>query len=591
MPGNYRSRIELLPAVLLTAKSVPADLPRPGSPADRHALDFALEQAPQATQSAAVLVAEASAPIARRDSLSSADEGSPPPAAVSETRDSRDARRRQIADLQRLANKLRQQNAHRMQELFEHAGEMERSSPDRATARAETDQLRRDIKNLGQQIADLQQLLAERSQVLGVPQHDINALDLSAQEHQSSVAARSAYVAAVAEQNAVQDTLRRQVADLLQQGAQQSQALDAARAELAQLRKVIDASDLLPQVQHAEAPASGPPVAVLAEQSAAQDALRRQVADLQKQTAQRSRDLDAARAEAGNLGQDIDALNLLPQEQEPEAALSGASAAILAEQRAGQDALRRQVTELQQQGAQRSQDLDKAREETAKLRMDIAALELVHKTQEQQAAAPTARMPMADAAGVRPPDAAPVTDTARTPATTTLPPPGEVADAAAITGPPGDSAEAVAVTRRPRLPSATGAPPVQLDQADPGAPAAAPQPAAESRMEATVVTEGPGRMRISPDPAHKQTAKPTASRAIAFGARATTARPCAPSSGGIDCPANDRRGQAAERPMPIEINAVRAAPGRCVVILKRVQLGEALTDDDRTVLRTNCGPG
>lgn len=110
-------------------------------------------------------------------------------------------------------------------------------------------------------------------------------------------------------------------------------------------------------------------------------------------------------------------------------------------------------------------------------------------------------------------------------------------------------------------------------------------------MEASVVTEPPGKTRFGSEPARKLTAKPVASSAAAVETRAAPARPCAQPGGRVDCSANDRRGHAAERPMAIEINALRAAPSRCVAILKRVQLGEALTDDDRTVLRTNCGPG
>jgi chromosome segregation ATPase len=470
-----------------------------------------------------------------------------PAAVVSELKASGDATRRQIDEMQRQVSELEQQAAHRLKELDQHAGKTERSSPDLDTARAQTDERRQAIDNLGPQIADLKQLLAQRWQDLAgpdaeavKPRHDMNALDTLAQE-QAYAAARGAYAAVVAEQNAVQEALRRQVADLRQQGAQNSQVIDAAHDEVAKLRQDIDALDLPAREQQADALASGPSGAVVAEQRAAQDALRRQVAELQQQVAQRSRDLDAARAEAASLRQDIDALDLLPREQQPEQAASGSSAAILAEQRAGQDALQRQVTELQQQGAQRSQDLDTARAEAARLRQDIAALESSRKTQEQQAAAAAAGMPMAHSAAVRPPR---------------------------------NNAEVVAVMSPPRIPTTTGEPPVQSDHARAGAQAGAPQPTAEARVEASVVPERLGKARFSPDPARKQAAKPVVSSAIGLETRAAPARP-----------------QAAERPMRIEINAMRAAPSRCVSILKRVQLGEALTDDDRTVLRTNCGPG
>jgi chromosome segregation ATPase len=128
---------------------------------------------------------------------------------------------------------------------------VERSSPDLDTSRAETDELRQDMKSLGRQIADLQQLLAERSQDLAAPHaetakppQDIGVLDPLAKEQPSNVAARRAYAAVVAEQNAVQDALRHEVADLQQQGADHSQILGAARGEVANLRQQIDAMDL-----------------------------------------------------------------------------------------------------------------------------------------------------------------------------------------------------------------------------------------------------------------------------------------------------------------------------------------------------------
>ena len=210
--------------------------------------------------------------------------------------------------------------------------------------------------------------------------------------------------AAIAEQQAAQDTMRRQIADLQQQVAQRSQALDAAHAETGKLRQDIDALNQLRNTQEqqiAAAASARPSAAAIAEQQAAQDAQRRQIADLQQQVAQRSNDLDAAHAETSRLRRDIDALNQLrkTKEQQIAAAASarppapGPSAAAVAEQQAAQDALRRQVAELQQQVAQRSHDLDLAHAETGKLRQDIDALNQLRKTQEQ---------PLATAAPARP---------------------------------------------------------------------------------------------------------------------------------------------------------------------------------------------
>ena len=170
------------------------------------------------------------------------------------------------------------------------------------------------------------------------------------------------------------------------------------------------------------APTPAAPAAAVAELQAARDALRRTVADLQRQAdelqqqvAQRShvaeqssRDLDAARAETDKLRQGIETLQkrrkaeedaAARQRQEQQmAAASAPPAAAVAQQQAARDALQRQIAdlqrqsgELQQQVAQRSQDLeqsshdlDAARSESRKLRQDIAALEQFRKTAEQQ---------------------------------------------------------------------------------------------------------------------------------------------------------------------------------------------------------------
>ena len=274
----------------------------------------------------------------------------------------------------------------------------------------------------GAQIADLQQQVAQRSHDLeaanaetGKLRQDIDALNQLRKTQEQQIAAAAAArppapgpsAAAIAEQQAAQDALRRQVADLQQQAAQRSHDLDAAHAETAKLRQDIDALNQLRKTQEQQIaaaasarPAPGPSAAAIAEQQAAQDALRRQIADLQQQVAQRSHDLDAARAETGKLRQDIDALNQLrkTQEQQIAAAASarpapGPSAAAIAEQQAAQDALRRQIADLQQQVAQRSHDLDAAHAETGKLRQDIDALNQLRKTQEQQIAAAASARP------------------------------------------------------------------------------------------------------------------------------------------------------------------------------------------------------
>ena len=135
---------------------------------------------------------------------------------------------------------------------------------------------------------------------------------------------------------------------------------------LNQLRKTQEQ-----QTCRTAASAPGPSAAAIAEQQAAQDTLRRQIADLQQQVAQRSQALDAAHAETGKLRQDIDALNQLRNTQEQQIAAAASarpSAAAIAEQQAAQDAQRRQIADLQQQVAQRSNDLDAAHAETSKLR-------------------------------------------------------------------------------------------------------------------------------------------------------------------------------------------------------------------------------
>jgi hypothetical protein len=276
----------------------------------------------------------------------------------------------------------------------------------------------------------------------------------------------------------------------------------------------------------------------------------------------------------------------------------------VAEQNAAQDVPRPQVTNLQQQVAQRSPDLDAAPAEPAQTRQDIAAPEMERNAQEQQSAAATAGTPMATApaadpvASTGPPrngaEAVAVADAPRmTPTTATLRTPGDVADTAASTGPPRDGAATVAVTDPTRVPATTEALQVQVDFARAGAQAGRPQPGAVPPVEVIVVTARPGKTRAGSDSgaSREQTAKSGVARAVALDTRANAARPCARSGSGAECPASDRRGLAAARPMPIEINALSAVPNRCLNILKRVQLGEALTDDDRTVLQTNCGPG
>jgi hypothetical protein len=133
---------------------------------------------------------------------------------------------------------------------------------------------------------------------------------------------------------------------------------------------------------------------------------------------------------------------------------------------------------------------------------------------------------------------------------------------------------------------------VQVGLAGAGAHGGRPQPGAEAPVEVIVVTAKLGKTWVGSDrgTGREQAAKPVAPPAITSDNRATAARPCARSGGGAECPANDRRGLAGARPMPIAINALSAVASRCLIILKRVQLGEALTDEDRTVLQTNCGP-
>ena len=104
-----------------------------------------------------------------------------------------------------------------------------------------------------------------------------------------------------------------------------------ARAETGKLRQDIDALNQLRKTQEqqiaaaASAPGRPPPPR---EQQAAQDAQRRQIADLQRQVAQRSHDLDAAHAETGKLRQDIDALNQLRKTQEQQIATAASAPTV-----------------------------------------------------------------------------------------------------------------------------------------------------------------------------------------------------------------------------------------------------------------------
>ncbi len=367
----------------------------------------------------------------------------PTAAAIAEQQAARDALQRQIADLQQQSGELQQQVAQR-------SHDMDQSSRELDAARSESKKLRRDIEALEQfrktvehqiadptrpltsplgppptagveqsatqdelrrQNADLKQQVAQRSHDLDAAraetsklQQDIEALNQlrKTQEQQIATAASARpSTAASAEQQAAQDTMRRQIADLQQQVAQRSHDLDIAHAEAGKLQQDIDALNQLRKTQEqqiAAATSARPSAAAIAEQQAAQDAQRRQIADLQQQVAQRSHDLDAAHAETGKLRQDIDALNQLRKTQEQQIATAASarpSAAAIAEQQAAQDALRRQVADLQQQVAQRSHDLDAAHAETGKLRQDIDALNQLRKTQEQQIAAAASARPSA----------------------------------------------------------------------------------------------------------------------------------------------------------------------------------------------------
>ncbi len=361
----------------------------------------------------------------------------PTAAAIAEQRAARDTLQRQIADLQQQSGALQQQVAQRSHDLDQSSHELD-------AARSESKKLRQDIEALEQfrktaehqladptrpltsalgssaaagaeqqasqdalqrQNADLQQQVAQRSHDLDAArgqtsklQQDIDALNQlrKTQEQQIATAASARpSSAAIAEQQTAQDTMRRQIADLQQQLAQRSHDLDMARAETDKLQQDIDALNQLRKTQEqqlAAAASARPPAAAIAEQQAAQDAQRRQIADLQQQVAQRSHDLDTAHAETGKLRQDIDALNQLRKTQEQQiAAAASARPSAAAEQQAAQDAQRRQIADLQQQVAQRSHDLDVAHAETGKLRQDIDALNQLRKTQEQQIAAASAR--------------------------------------------------------------------------------------------------------------------------------------------------------------------------------------------------------
>ena len=361
----------------------------------------------------------------------------PSAAAIAEQQAAQDALRRQIAELQQqvaqrshdleTANaetgKLRQDNDALNQLRKTQEQQIAARTPVRSAAAIAEQQAAQDA--LRRQAADLQQQVAQRSHDLEAAnaetdklRQDIDALNQLRKTQEQQIAAAAAArppapgpsAAAIAEQQAAQDTLRRQNADLQQQVAQRSHDLDAANAETGKLRQDIDALNQLRKTQEqqlaaaaaARPPAPGPSAAAIAEQQAAQDALRRQVADLQQQAAQRSHDLDAAtrrnrqvaaghrRAEPAS--QDAGAADRRSRLGTPPA--PGPSAAAIAEQQAAQDALRRQIADLQQQVAQRSHDLDAAHAETGKLRQDIDALNQLRKTQEQQlAAAASARPP------------------------------------------------------------------------------------------------------------------------------------------------------------------------------------------------------
>ena len=150
---------------------------------------------------------------------------------------------------------------------------------------------------------------------------EIDALNqLRKTQEQQIAAAASARpsAAAIAEQQAAQDALRRQIADLQQQVAQRSHDLDAAHAETGKLRQDLDALNQLRKTQEqqiAAAASARPPApgrsaaAASAEQQTSQDTMRRQIADLQQQVAQRSHDLDAARADTVKLREGLDALH------------------------------------------------------------------------------------------------------------------------------------------------------------------------------------------------------------------------------------------------------------------------------------------
>ncbi len=576
MPGNNRDRIELLPPAF-PADGSPAAPARSGGSHD--------DASGVATPEGLALDTSVSTPSARitpeaQEAWTEAPTAVAPAPANAGTaagavlQASSDALRRQIADLQRQVGELQQQNAQRSHDLDQRARDMEQGSHDLDAARAEMDKLRQDIETPGQQRG-----------------------------------------AAGVQLEATRDGLQLQIADLLRQAGelqqqvanrtrdleQSSYELDARRAETTKLRKDLEALEQLRKTQEQQIasiparPSAGPSTAVASDQQGAPDEPSRQIADLQQLLAQRSQDLDSARAEAAKLRQDIAALAVLPQEQQSDAAASGASPAVLAEQETAQDALRRKVADLQQQGAQRSQDLDAARAEAAKLRQDLAALE--SKTQEQQASAASAGMPMAT-----PPTAEPtqngtetvaLTDPGRMSTATAAATPGDVAHATAATGPTQDGEEAAAVTDPARVPATTEAPRVQVDLARAGARAGQQQPGAEAPVGVIVVTARPGKTRAGSDlgTGRGQTVKSVVPHAIALDTRANATRPCDRAGGAVECPASDRRGLAAVRPMPIAINTLGAVPSRCLNILKRVQLGEALTDDDRAVLQTNCGPG
>jgi DNA repair exonuclease SbcCD ATPase subunit len=126
---------------------------------------------------------------------------SPTGSASAELQAKRDALQRQIADLQRQSGELNQQVQQRTHDL-------DQSTHEREAARSETNKLRQDIAALEQFRKTAEHQIADSTRPL------TNPLGPSA--------------AAGAEQQATQDELRRQNADLQQQVTQRSHDLDTA---------------------------------------------------------------------------------------------------------------------------------------------------------------------------------------------------------------------------------------------------------------------------------------------------------------------------------------------------------------------------